>query len=357
MLGASNNNFNLVDSTLNDTVSCLKWATNSNLLAASSWDGKIRIWDVKPNYPSPNTATAQAMVATDMTEPVLQIAWNSQGNMMFAGSGDGFIKVWDLQQNKVMNMAQRQMAVAQVHWCPVMNVLYALSWDRTITIWDGKQPNPVMTNNLDLKPHYMSVNFPMMAVATANRKIAVYDLNKLRQNVFQPITTTESLLKYNTKSIAAFTNGWILGSIEGRCEVRTIDFNNPTISLQNTSLNYTFKAHRDKNIYAVNSLAFNNVFGTFASAGSDGRLYLWDKDARMKLKGFPEARTLSANKAYATTVTLPIVDCAFSAQGNMIAAAFGYDWSKGVTEYEDFQNEVHVHMLTKEEVEKRPVHK
>jgi mRNA export factor len=326
-------------------------------LAASSWDGKVRIWDVKTAYPSANTATAQPMAATDMTEPVLQITWNTQGNMVFAGSGDGNIKVWDLQQNRVVNMAQRSMAVAQVHWCSAMNVLYAMSWDRTITIWDGKQPNPIMTSTVDLKPHYMSVNFPMMAVATANRKIVVYDLNKLRQNMFQPVATTESLLKYNTKSLAAFGNGWILGSIEGRCEVRTIDFNNPTMSLQNTTLNYTFKAHRDKNIYPVNTLAFNNVFGTFASAGGDGRLYLWDKDARMKLKGFPEARTLSANKNYPATTVLPIVDCAFSAQGNIIAVAFGYDWAKGVAEYEDFQNEIHIHVLSKEEIEKRPSHK
>eukprot|EP00826_Nyctotherus_ovalis_P042465 TRINITY_DN4370_c0_g1_i10.p1 TRINITY_DN4370_c0_g1~~TRINITY_DN4370_c0_g1_i10.p1 ORF type:complete len:118 (-),score=40.24 TRINITY_DN4370_c0_g1_i10:149-502(-) len=114
---------------------------------------------------------------------------------------------------------------------------------------------------------------------------------------------------------------------------------------------------RDRNIYSVNALAFNNTFGTFASAGSDGRLYFWDKDARMKLKGFPEARTLSANKAYPVSTVLPIVDCAFSAQGDMVAVAFGYDWSKGVAEYENFQNEVHVHVLAKEEIEKRPSHR
>ena len=38
------------------------------------------------------------------------------------------------------------------------------------------------------QPHYMSVAFPMMAVATANRQIAIFDLDKLRQGMFQPIT-------------------------------------------------------------------------------------------------------------------------------------------------------------------------
>ena len=103
----------------------------------------------------------------------------------------------------------------------------------------------------------------------------------------------------------------------------------------------------------MNSIAFNNQFGTFATAGGDGRLCTWDKDAKIKLKGFPEARTLSANKSYPVSTVLPIVECDFSGQGNMIAVAFGYDWSKGVLEYEEFQNEIHVHVFEKSEIEKK----
>ena len=89
------------------------------------------------------------------------------------------------------------------------------------------------------------------------------------------------------------------------------------------------------------------------TAGGDGKLYTWDKDAKVKLKGFPDSRTVSANKAYPVSTVLPIVDCAFNTQGTMLAEAFGYDWSKGVTEYEDFQNEIQVHLCTKDEVEKK----
>lgn len=149
---SAKDNFSLVDNTITDTVSCLRWAFNSSLLAASSWDGKIRIWEVKEVYPG-NVAT-QAKVLTDMNNPVLQIAWNREGNVIFAGSGDNFIKAWDLQQNKVINVGQREMPVAQVHWCEIMNVLYAMSWDRTITIWDCRQSNPVMTATLNTKVLY-----------------------------------------------------------------------------------------------------------------------------------------------------------------------------------------------------------
>ena len=155
MFGASTSapNFCLVDNTITDTVSSLKWSPAANHLAASSWDGKVRVWDIKDAYGG--KITAQPMLVTDMTEPILQVSWNTQGNIIFAGSSDNTIKAWDLQQNRVVNIGQRTMPVAQVHWCKNMNVLYAMSWDKTITIWDGKQPNPIMTATLINKVFFL----------------------------------------------------------------------------------------------------------------------------------------------------------------------------------------------------------
>lgn len=136
--------------------------------------------------------------------------------------------------------------------------------------------------------------------------------------------------------------------------MRNLDFSNISYTLNNKGTNFTFKAHRDKDIYAVNSIVFNPAFGTFVTAGSDGKLYTWDKDAKVKLKSFPDSRTLSSNKNYPTTAVIPIVETAFNTQGTMLAAAFGYDWSKGVSDYEELTNEIQVHICTKDEVEKKP---
>lgn len=346
----SNNQFNLIDNTIGDTVSCMKWGPNSNYLAASSWDGKVRVWEIKENF---GNIAGQMMTSIDMGEPVLNISWNREGTMIFAGCSDNTVKAWDLQQGRTMTIGQHTQPVAQVHWCEMLNVLYSMSWDKTIAVWDGKQPNPVANTTLERKPHYMSISYPLMAVATSNRQIAVFDLDRLRtQSVFQPIHTTESMLKYNTKSIATYQTGWVLGSIEGRCEVRTLSLANPVGTLADKSNNYTFKAHRDRDIYAVNSIAFNPPYGTFATAGGDGKLFSWDKDAKVKLKGFPEARSISTH-SYPGTVTLPIVECAYNTQGTILAVAFGYDWARGVAEYEEYANEIYVHVCTKDEVEKK----
>jgi mRNA export factor len=63
----------------------------------------------------------------------------------------------------------------------------------------------------------------------------------------------------------------MVGSIEGRVAVQHVEDNQQ-------SKNFTFKCHRDGNdIYAVNSITFHPVHGTFVTSGSDGAYNFWDK--------------------------------------------------------------------------------
>jgi len=147
----STNTFFCVDNTLGDTVSSMKWGPNSTYLAASTWDGKIRVWDVKETYPGSGTVASQPVLMQDFTDPVLNISWNREGNVIFAGCSDNTVKAWDLQGNRVMPVGQHTQPVAQVHFDEVMGVLYTLSWDKSIAIWDLKQPTPVMNTTLERK--------------------------------------------------------------------------------------------------------------------------------------------------------------------------------------------------------------
>jgi len=53
-----------------DTISCVRWSPASNHLAAASWDGKVRIYDVGTDL----VAKGVAMIAADA--PVLSCDWN-----------------------------------------------------------------------------------------------------------------------------------------------------------------------------------------------------------------------------------------------------------------------------------------
>ena len=64
-------------------------------------------------------------------------------------------------------------------------------------------------------------------------------------------------------------------------------------SLGFNSQNYSFRCHRKEQdinnkdkilVHAVNDINFHPVHGTFSTAGSDGTVSFWDKDARTRLK-------------------------------------------------------------------------
>jgi len=148
------NPFYLVDDSIADTISSLKWSPASNILAASSWDGRICLWDIKSTYY--NELVPQPIMNTNLLDPVLQISWYNEGNVIFAGCIDGSIKYWDLPQNKVINLGQSSKAAAQVCWCEAVKLLFILSWDKTITVLDCRQSNPVYSRTLNYKVRLVS---------------------------------------------------------------------------------------------------------------------------------------------------------------------------------------------------------
>ena len=97
-------------------------------------------------------------------------------------------------------------------------------------------------------------------------------------------------------------------------------------SLKDKQENFTFKAHREKDVYAVNTICFNVKHGTFATGvnyyaksfliqkGSDGRICFWDKDARTRIKLIPDPKETS-KVGYQKYKVVPVVDAAFNYNG------------------------------------------
>merc|ERR1711916_218931 len=154
----------------------------------------------------------------------------------------------------------------------------------------------------------MDAVFPLLAVGCAERQVVLFDLRKPSE----PLRYSLSPLKYQTRSIAVFTDGsgYTLGSIEGRVAVQHVEE-------KESNFNFVFKCHRhSNNIYAVNAIAFHPVFGTFATAGSDGQYAFWDQYSKQRLTQGP-----SQNDA--------ISAAAFSNDGTYFAYGVSYDWHRG----------------------------
>jgi mRNA export factor len=214
------------------------------------------------------------------------------------------------------------------------------SWDKTIKYWDLRTSAAVASVTCQDRVYTMDVRDKLLVVGTAERFINIINLNDPTK-FFKTIT---SPLKWQTRTVSCFLDqsGFAVGSIEGRCAMQYVDD-------KDASSNFSFKCHRitdpnDRNIskvYPVNQISWHPVHGTFSTAGSDGTYHFWDKDAKHRLKGYPE-------------VGGPIVSTSFSHTGDIFAYAVSYDWSKGFQQHSaQSANKIMLHPVNAEECKPR----
>ncbi|XP_023943656.1 protein Rae1 [Bicyclus anynana] len=304
-----------------DTVAALEFSPASvpqTFLVAGSWDSKVRCWEVEASGKTVPKAEQS------MDGPVLDVAWHDDGTKVFMASTDKTVKCWDLASNQTMQVAAHDASVKTCHWvkAPNYTCLMTASWDKTLKFWDTRSAAAIMSLALSERCYCAAVDYPMAAVGSADRGVALYSLEGKPAEVKR----VESPLKYQHRCVAIFRDkktkqptGFALGSVEGRVAIQYVSPTNPKD-------NFTFKCHRSQgsggyqDIFAVNDVAFHPAHGTLATVGSDGSFSFWDKDARTKLKS-------------SELLDQPLTKCAFNHSGQIFAYAVGYDWSKGHENY------------------------
>jgi len=215
------------------------------------------------------------------------------------------------------------------------------SWDKTVKYWDLRQQTPAATLQCQDRVYTMDVRDKLLVVGTAERWCNVVNLD----NPGTIYKSMQSPLKWQTRVVSCFTDasGFAIGSIEGRCAIQYVEE-------KDQANNFSFKCHRVTppntrdvaNVYAVNAISFHPVHGTFSTSGSDGTFHFWDKDAKHRLKGFPEVgQTISAT--------------AFSRNGEIFAYAASYDWSKGYAQHTPTSvNKIMLHPIAADECKPKP---
>ena len=225
------------------------------------------------------------------------------------GSCDKTVKMWSLATNQTRVVATHDAPVKHAFFVKELsNMLVTASWDRTIKYWDLRQASPAHTQPVPERVYAADVAWPLLVVGTANRRIQVFNLTSPQQ----PYKDIESPLKFQTRCIAAFpdTSGYLVGSIEGRVAVQHVED-------AQAAKNFTFKCHRDgADIFAVNSISFHPLYGTFVTTGGDGAYNFWDKDSKQRLKAMAKSNA-------------PIPCGAFNRDGSIYSYAVSYDWSHG----------------------------
>ncbi|THH29078.1 hypothetical protein EUX98_g5114 [Antrodiella citrinella] len=130
--------------------------------------------------------------------------------------------------------------------------------------------------------------------------------------------TRESSLKFMTRALACMADGqgFATASVEGRIAVEYFD---PSQEAQDKK--YAFKCHRRTindvdHVWPVNALAFHPIYNTFASAGSDGTVSIWDHKLKKRLRLYNQYHS-----------AVPSID--FSCDGTKLAVGVSYNWDDG----------------------------
>jgi len=272
--------------------------------------------------------------------PVLSVCWNKAGDKILSGGADNAGRMFDVTTGATSQVAQHDAPIKTVKWVGAQDGILATgSWDKTIKYWDLRTPSPVATVNLPERCYTFDVQYPLLVVGTAERHVQIFNLT----NLTQPYKTITSPLKWQTRVVSCFNNGFALGSIEGRVAIQFVDD-------KDSGNNFSFRCHRRDSsptnkdqalVYAVNDISIHPQHGTVSTCGSDGTVHFWDTTARMRLKTFEPAPG-------------PISCTAFNRNGNIFAYAVSYDWHKGHSGLTpQHPNKIMLHACKEEEVKKR----
>ncbi|KAK9479902.1 WD40-repeat-containing domain protein [Lipomyces japonicus] len=323
-----------------DSVSDLAFSPQAEFLAVSSWDKKVRIYELAPNGDS------QGKALYEHQGPVLSVHWSKDGTKVVSGGTDKAARLFDVQSGQSQQIAAHDAAIKSVRFVDAGNtggqIVATGSWDKTLKYWDLRTPNPVSTVQLPERVYTMDCQQQLLVVGTAERHICIFDLS----NPGTIFKTIQSQLKLQTRVVSCYPsgNGFAVGSVEGRCAIQYVE------DRDQQKLGFSFKCHRDNptpgtrseaNVYSLNAISFHPQYGTFSTAGSDGSLNFWDKDSKHRLKGYNSQGA-----------TIPCT--AFNRNGTIFAYALSYDWSKGHQfNRADYLNVVKLHATREEEVKPR----
>uniref|UniRef100_A0A6A7G2B9 WD40 repeat-like protein n=1 Tax=Hirondellea gigas TaxID=1518452 RepID=A0A6A7G2B9_9CRUS len=307
-----------------NSITSVEFSPTENILSASSWDNETRIWSLNSN----GTVTPKAQVK--VAAPVLDHCWSSDGSRLFSACTDKNVYQWSPSAPTPSIIAQHAEPVKCVEFAE--NLLCTGSWDETVKFWDLKTPQPKLTLQMPERVYCMNLIYPVLIVGLAQRKVLTYDL----RNASKPFKNQESPLKMQTRCIAIFPDqsGFCIGSIEGRVGVQHF--------AGDDKKNFAFKCHRRKDdVYSVNAISFHRTHGTFSTAGADGNFTFWDKNAKQRLKQFPQ-------------VNQSIIATAFNKDCNLFAYAASYDWSQGQSGYNSQRSsQIYVHVVADSDVRPR----
>ncbi len=123
-----------VTSPPSDTVSCVRFSPNGasptapTYLAATSWDNRVRVWEVMAN------GTTVPKAEQMHQAPALSACWSSDGTKVFSVGADNTAQMWDLAANQFVQVGAHDAPIKTVHFINSAQGQFLMTggWDKKL---------------------------------------------------------------------------------------------------------------------------------------------------------------------------------------------------------------------------------
>ncbi|AFZ79645.1 hypothetical protein BEWA_024940 [Theileria equi strain WA] len=264
-----------------DVVTNVTFAEKSNLLAVSSWDKTLRLYNVD------SSENGKLVHKCEWSAPVMDCIFLEDDKKVAFGDLNKNLNLLDIETGAVVTVGRHNAPVRTVRFNSQLKSLVSGGWDKRIKVFDLRSTNLKPTADVEIygKAYCMDMINNTLVVGDSMKRVYIYDLSRGLSGFSTP-DTKDGILKFQYRYLRCFPDekGFALSSIEGRVAWEYFSKDPEVVSQQ-----YAFKCHRNKTssendvAYAVNTIDFHPQYGTFVTGGADGLVCAWDGFSRKRL--------------------------------------------------------------------------
>ncbi|KAL8137758.1 hypothetical protein V2J09_003759 [Rumex salicifolius] len=289
-----------------DAISRVRFAPSSDNLLISSWDSRLRLFDV-----------SGSVLRLDFHGDVqlLDCCFQDE-SVAYAAGSDGSVYRYDLQSATCASVGSHDDSATCVEFSQESGQLITAGWDRKLVYWDLRSSKILGHQTVDVES--ISLYGCHLFVASGN-SVNTYDLRM--SDVPVEVKTSSLGVQIRCISSTPHIKGFAVGSVDGRV---ALEF---PYSSNTEKKGYAFrclpKLKNGKNHHvAVNNITFNPVIhGAFVTGDYEGHVIGWDAQSRKRLFELPKYPNSVASLSYNYT-------------GELLAVASSHSYREA-TERED----------------------